>query len=169
MRAPAFAVFVALLLSLSHAYQIEQTRDELLSDYYSYVDAKIPKSARLLIGDEKINVYMGQSVLGIETKKGELYSFEYAPVKSPNIAIIVSDLAAERIGNRSEGVLDAIDNGGIQIRTYSWFSAFKMAALRSVYSLSGIDKRLTDKNVKEGDIYSANSLFLFSQRVLVRN
>jgi len=169
MNAPAFALFAALLLSVSHAYQIEQSREELLAKYYSYVDAKIPKSLRLLAGDERVNAYIGQSVVGIEIRKGELYSFEYAPLKTPTTVIIVTDDAAERIENRSMGVLEAMGNGGIRIKTYSWLSAFKVAALKNAYSLSGIDRRITNKTVKEDEIYSANSLFMTRQRVLVWN
>ena len=169
MRALAFALFAVLLLSVSYAYQIEQAREQLLAKYYAYVDAKIPKSARMIIGDEKVNAYIGQSVIGIETKKGELYSFEYAALKNPDIVIIVSDEAAEKIENRTMGVLEAIGNGGIKIKTYSWLAMFKVAALQNAYSLSGIDRRITDKNVDEGEIYNTNSLFMVRQRVLVWN
>ena len=169
MKALAFALFAVLLLSVSYAYQIEQTREQLLAKYYAYVDAKVPKSARMIVGDERVNAYIGQSVIGIETRKGELYSFEYAPLKNPNIVIIVTDEAAEKIENRSMGVLEAIGNGGIKIKTYNWLSAFKVAALQNAYSLSGIDRRITDKNVKEDEIYNANSLFMNRQRVLVWN
>ena len=169
MKAYAFALFTALLLCTSYAYQLEQTRDELLAKYYAYVDAKIPKSARMIVGDEKVNAYIGQSVIGIETRNGELYSFEYAALKNPNVVIIVTDTAAEKIEDRSMGVLEAIDNGGIKIKTYNWLSAFKVAALQNAYALSGIDKRITNKNVKEDDIYSANSLFMNRQRVFVWN
>jgi len=169
MKVLAFALFAAVLLSLSYAYQIEQTREQLLAKYYAYVDAKVPKSARMIVGDEKVNAYIGQSVIGIETRKGELYSFEYAPLKNPNIVIIVTDEAAEKIENRSMGVLEAMGNGGIKIRTYNWLSAFKVAALQNAYSLSGIDKRITDKSVQEEEIYSTNSLFMIRPRVLVWN
>ena len=169
MKLLAFALFAAVLLSLSYAYQIEQTREQLLAKYYAYVDAKVPKSARMIVGDEKVNAYIGQSVIGIETRKGELYSFEYAPLKNPNIVIIVTDEAAEKIENRSMGVLEAIGNGGIKIKTYNWLSAFKVAALQNAYSLSGIDRRITDKSVQEEEIYNTNSLFMIRQRVLVWN
>ena len=169
MKTTAFALFAALLLCASHAYQIEQTRDELLAKYYAYVDAKVPKSARMIIGDEKVNAYIGHSVIGIETRKGELYSFEYAALANPDIVIVVSDDAAGKIENRSMGVLEAIDNGGIKIKTYSWLAMFKVAALQNAYALSGIDSRITNRNVKEGEIYSANSLFMNRQRVLVWN
>ena len=169
MKVLAFALFAAVLLSLSYAYQIEQTREQLLAKYYAYVDAKVPKSARMIVGDERVNAYIGQSVIGIETRKGELYSFEYAPLKNPNVVIIVTDEAAEKIENRSMGVLEAIGNGGIKIRTYNWLSAFKVAALQNAYSLSGIDRRITDKSVQEDEIYNTNSLFMIRQRVLVWN
>ena len=169
MKVLAFALFAAVLLSLSYAYQIEQTREQLLAKYYAYVDAKVPKSARMIVGDEKVNAYIGQSVIGIETRKGELYSFEYAPLKNPDIVIIVTDEAAEKIENRSMGLLEAMDNGGIKIKTYDWLSAFKVAAIKNAYSLSGIDKRLTDKRVAENEIYSTSSLFMVRQRVLVWN
>jgi len=169
MKAFAFAIFAVFLLGAPFAYQIEQTRDEMLAKYYAYVDAKIPKSARMIVGDEKANAYIGQSVIGIETRRGDLYSFEYAPLKNPNIVIIVTDEAAEKIENRSMGLLEAMGNGGIKIKTYSWLSAFKVAALQNAYALSGIDKRLTSKNIKEDEIYNANSLFMTRQRVLVWN
>ncbi|MFA6214024.1 MAG: hypothetical protein WC717_01985 [Candidatus Micrarchaeia archaeon] len=169
MRALAFALFAAAILCAPHAYQIEQGRDELLAKYYAYVDAKVPKTARMIIGDEKVNAYIGQSVIGMETRRGELYSFEYEPVKNPNIIIIVTDEAAERMENRTMGVLEAIDSGGIRIKTNNWLSAIKMAALKNAYALSGIDRRLTDRSVPEEDIYSTNSLFMRRQRVLVWN
>jgi hypothetical protein len=169
MRSIAFALFAVLLIGASYAYHIEQTREELLAKYYAYVDAKIPKSARMIVGDERVNAYIGQSVMGIETRRGELYSFEYAPLKDPNIVIIVTDEAAEKIENRTMSVLEAMDNGGIKIKTYNWLSSFKVAAIKNAYSLSGIDKRITNKTVKEEDIYSANSLFMNRQRVLVWN
>ncbi|MFA5929823.1 MAG: hypothetical protein WC861_02985 [Candidatus Micrarchaeia archaeon] len=169
MRMLAFAIFASLLVCLPCAYHIEQTRDELLAKYYAYVDAKVPKSARMIIGDERVNAYIGQSVIGIETRRGELYSFEYAALKNPDIVIVVTDEAAERIENRSMGVLEAMDSGGIRIKTYSWIAMFKVAALKSAYEVSGIDKRITNKDVKEDEIYSTNSLFMNRQRVFVWN
>ncbi|MFA6328726.1 MAG: hypothetical protein WCY41_04740 [Candidatus Micrarchaeia archaeon] len=169
MRMAAFALFAVLLLGAAHAYQIEQTREELLAKYYAYVDAKVPKSARLIVGDERVNAYIGHSVVGVETRAGELYSLEYAPLKDPSIVIIVTDDTAERIEGRTEGILEAMDNGGIKVKAYNWFSSFKVAALRNAYALSGIDRRLTDKSIRENEIYSANSLFMARQRVLVWN
>ncbi len=169
MKTCAFALLAVLLLGVSYAYQIEQPREELLAKYYAYVDAKIPKSARMIVGDMKVNAYIGQSVIGIETRRGELYSFEYAPLKGPSIVIIVTDGAAEKIENRSMGVLEAMDNGGIKIKTYNWLSAFKVAAIKNAYSLSGIDRRLTDKSVAEGDIYNTNSLFMSRTRISIWN
>ena len=169
MKALAFALFAVLLLSVSYAYQIEQTREELLAKYYAYVDAKVPKTARMIVGDEKVNAYIGQSVVGIETRGGVLYSFEYAPLKNPDVVIIVTDDAAERIENRTMGILDAMDSGGIKIKTYDWLSSFKVAALKSAYEMSGIDRRLTNASVKEDEIYNTNSLFMNRQRFLVWN
>ena len=169
MKAYLSAFFAALMLCTSYAYHIEQSRDDLLAKYYIQVDQKIPKSARMIVGDERVNAYIGQSVVGIETKRGELYSFEYAPVKNPSITIIVSDEAARMIEEREMGVLEAIGNGGIKIKTSSWFSAFKVEALKRAYDISGIDKRLTDKSIPEKDIYQANSLFMSRPRFTVWN
>ncbi|MFA6907460.1 MAG: hypothetical protein WC263_01400 [Candidatus Micrarchaeia archaeon] len=169
MRGIAFALFAVLLIGMSCAYQIEQTREQLLAKYYAYVDAKLPKSARMIIGDERVNAYIGHSTLGIETKRGELYSFEYAALKNPDIVIVVTDEAAEKIENRTMGVLEAIDNGGIRIKTYGWLAMFKVAALKNAYAISGIDRRLTDKNIDEHEIYSTNSLFMNRPRVLIWN
>jgi hypothetical protein len=169
MRAALFALSAFAMLCLSHAYQIEQSREALLAKYYAYVDPKIPKTARMLVGDERVNVYIGQSLIGLEVKRGELRSFEYAPLQDPSIVVIVSDSAAEKIENRSMGILEAIDSGAIRIITNNWFSAFKVEALKRAYAVSGIDQRLTDKSVKEGDIYNTNSLFMTRTRVAVWN
>ena len=101
MRAALFALSAILMLCTSYAYKIEQSREALLAKYYAYVDPKIPKTARMLIGDERVNAYIGQSVIGLEVKKGELRSFEYAPLQDQSIVVIVSDSAAEKIENRS--------------------------------------------------------------------
>jgi len=169
MKAVLFALFAVLLVSVSYAYQIEQSREQMLSKYYSQVDAKVPKSMRMLLGDERINFYIGQSAIGIETRQGELRTFEYKPLSSPTIVIVVSDLAAESIENRSMGILEAMGNGGIRVKTSNWFSSFKVEALKQAYAVSGIDKRLTDKSIEEEDIYSANSLFMTRQRISVWN
>ncbi len=169
MKTALFVLSISLLLCLAHSYQIEQSREQLLAKYYAYVDQKIPKSARMLVGDERVNAYIGQSVIGLGVKRGELSSFEYEPLSSPSIVIIVSDDAAERIENRSMGILEAIDKGGIRIITNNWFSMFKVEALKRAYAISGIDSRLTDKNVRESDIYNTNSLFMTRTRVTVWN
>lgn len=169
MKAALFALAAILMLCTSYAYQIEQSREALLAKYYAYVDPKIPKTARMLIGDERVNAYIGQSVIGLEVKRGELRSFEYSPLSSPSIVVIVSDSAAERIENRSMGILEAIDSGGIRIISNSWFSAFKVEALKRAYAVSGIDQRLTDRSVKADEIYNANSLFMTRTRVSVWN
>jgi hypothetical protein len=169
MRALLFALLAALLLATASAYQVERTRDDLVARYYSQVDSKIPKSVRMIIGDERVNAYIGHSVIGIETKRGELYSLEYEPLKNPSIVIVVTDDAAERIENRTEGILAAIDNGGIRIKTNGWLPSFKMEALKQAYAISGIDRRLTNKSVQEGDIYSANSLFMNRPRAWAWN
>jgi len=169
MKALMLVAFVSAMLCCANAYQIEQSREQLLSKYYSQVDQKVPKSARVLVGDERINAYIGHSVIGMETRRGELYSFEYAPLANPSIVIIVTDDAAERIENRSIGLLEAMDSGGITVKANNWVSAFKVEALKRAYAVSGIDARLTDKSVKEDEIYSTNSLFMQRARFSVWN
>jgi len=160
MKAAIFALLAVLLISVSYAYQIEQSREQLLTKYYSQVDAKVPKSVRTLIGDERVNMYIGHSVIGFETYRGELRSFEYAPLSNPTITIIVSDDAAEKIENRSMGIQEAIDSGGIRIRESNWVSMLKVEALKRAYAVSGIDRRLTNQSISEDEIYSTNSLFM---------
>jgi len=169
MKAAAFALLSVLILSAPCAYQIEQSREELLMKYYSQVDAKLPKSVRTLIGDERVNAYIGHSVLGIEILRGELRSLEYAPISSPSIVVVVDDVTAERIENRSMGIQEAIDSGGIRIRAGNWLSALKVEALKRAYSLSGIDHRLTNQSIAEDEIYSTNSLFMARARFSVWN
>jgi hypothetical protein len=165
MRALLFALIAALMLATASAYQIDATRDELLVKYYAQVEQKIHQSARMIVGSEKVNAYIGHSVIGIETRNGALYSFEFAPVANPSIVITVTDDAAGRIENRTLGILPAIDSGGIKVKANNWMSQFKVEALKSAYAISGIDKRLTNKSVSEKDIYSANSLFMNRPRV----
>jgi len=144
MKVSAAAVFALLLLNLLSAYQLNKTRDQLLSSYYSDVDSKIPNGLRALVGDEKINVNIGGRTIGIETRSGRLYSFEYAPLKNPGIVITVSDEAADRIGRKEMGVMAAIDSRLITIRTTNFFSMLKVEALKRVYVASGMDKKLME-------------------------
>lgn len=157
----AFAIFfLTLLISSSFCYRIKQSRDVLLDRYYSYVEPKIPKSIKAIVGDERINVYIGESVVGIETKRGELYRLELSPIKNPTIVITVTSEAAEKIEKRKMGILEALENGGIKIKTYRWVSALKVEAIKKAYALSGIEKRLLNKDIKESEIYSTNSFFV---------
>jgi len=145
MRLPATCAFALLLLSACFSYNIVQSREEMLSYYYSAIDAKVPKSAKMLIGDEKVNVYIGRDIIGIETKGGELRSFELSPLESPNIIIRVSDYAAESIAKKRMGILDAIDLGEITIETHGWYAAFKVEVLKRLYAVAKIDDIILGK------------------------
>ena len=148
----AFAVL--LLLSVSFAFQLQVTRDELLDRYYTQVSDKIPKSARLLLGDETVNVYIGSSVVGVRTKNGELAELETRALEKPTIVITVDDSTAQRIEDREIGVLSALDSGCIKVQANNWYSAFKFEALRKIYSSSGADRLITAKNPAGKTAYS---------------
>ena len=136
--------FLSLFGSI-FAYQLNVSRDWLLEKYYSKVSDQIPKSARLILGSERINVLIGKSTIGIETKNGELSSLELYAVSSPTITITVNDAAAERLEMRETGILAAMSSGGIRVKTSNLYSAFKVEILKKIYSASGADKTLTSK------------------------
>jgi len=145
MRLAALAVAFILLASTSFAFKISQSRDELLIYYQTYVQEKIPKTAKLLIGDEAVNVYIGGRVFGIRTKYGDLYSFEEVALEKPGIVVKVSDSAAEKIAKRQMGVMQAIDSGGIRIEAKSFMSALKVEAAKRIYAVSGADEKILGK------------------------
>src|SRR3989338_9078864 len=161
----AAILFAALLLaSVSFSYKVQQSREEILSYYYSSIDAKIPKSAKMLVGDEKVNVYIGTDSIGIETHGGELSSFEMVPLENPGIEIWVSDYAAEAMVKKRMGVLDAIDAGGITIKTHGWYQAFKVEVIKRLYAVAKIDDIvLGKKKAGAGDL--SNSAYVQRARI----
>lgn len=162
----ACLLFAVLLSSAAFAYRLTATREEMLSYYYSNIDAKVPKTAKLLLGDEKINVYIANDIIGIETRGGELASFEMAPVENPSIIIRVSNEAAEKIAKKRMGVLDAIEQGGITIKTQGWYPAFKVEVLKRLYAVAKIDDIILGKKKPgaEGDL--SNSAIVQRARIV---
>ena len=145
MRLALYAFAALTLLSISAAYQLNVSRDELIERYYSQVADKIPKSARLLLGDETINAYIGSSVIGMRTKNGELAELEMRALDRPTISITVDGATAQMMEGGEIGVLSALDSGGIRVKTSNWFSAFKVEALKKIYATSGMDGKITEK------------------------
>lgn len=157
MKLFAVLALVLMVASCSFAYQLRQNRDEMLTYYYSNIDAKVPKSAKLLVGDERINVYLGNDILGIETNGGELAYFEKVPVENPGIVIRVDNDAAEKIAKKQLGVLAAIDSGGIEIEATNWYSGFKVELLKRLYAVAKIDDIVLGKKksgTSSGEIYN---------------
>ncbi len=166
MRLLAAILLGLAAVSLASAYELSETREEMLLYYYSNIEDKIPKSARMLVGDEKINVYLGGKVIGIETKYGKLSTFELEPVEKPGIIIVVSDYAAQAISARKMGILEAIDKGEIRIQAKNLFSLLKVEAAKRIYAVSGADKELLgEKKPSQADAY--NSVFV--QRAKIWN
>ena len=161
--AAAFAML--LLSSAASAYYLNATREEMLVKYQTYVEPKIPKSAKMLVGDERVNIYVGRKVLGIETKKGELSSFELRPVENPTIVVTISDSAAEKIDDRELGILPAIDSGGIKIEAKNFFSALKIEMAKRIYAVSGADDELLGKNKGSGRVDTYNSIYVQRARI----
>ena len=159
MRLAAATLFALLCLSLDSAYYITQTRDQLLDYYFSHVDDKIPKSARMLIGDERINVYVGGQAVGVETRRGQLYSFEMYALEKPSIVVRVSDDAAEKITGRKMGIIQAIDTGGIKIEPKNLFSAFKVEMMKRIYAVSGADDKLLGRGSTPLPPFTAGAMY----------
>lgn len=159
MKTLALLLSLSLMLTLASAYDIGMSREELLEGYYEQVSDKIPKSARFLLGDERINVYIGASVIGIETKNGELRTLETRALERASITIIVSDEAAQKIEDGKIGVLSAMEGGGIKVKTSNIFSSFKVEALKKVYSVSGYDKMITSKGAKDSSSQTTSSMY----------
>lgn len=163
---PIFALFTLALLAASlFCYEITMTREQLIEKYYSEVDAKVPRSAKLLLGDETINAYIGQSVLGIKTKNGELETLETYPLTRATITIRVDDEAALNIEKKKIGILAALGSGGVKITTSNWLSSFKVEALKKIYGVSGYDKKLTSGEA--GTASASNSIMV--QRAKIYN
>lgn len=141
------AALLAILLILAflpfgNAYTVNQSREQLLARYYADVEPKIPPSARMLIGDERINAYIGNQTFGAVVQRGSLTAFDYSPLDNPTITVRVSDYAADSISKGQMGIMDAIDNGGITIQTSSFLSAIKVAMMERIYAASGYDRKI---------------------------
>ena len=155
-----FAVLVAFLISSCSAYSLNLTREQMLAYYQSSIEPKIPAAARMLLGDERINVYVGGKVLGIETARGQLYSFETSPMQDPTIVVAVGDSAVENISAGREGILSAIDSGEIRIAPKNFFSAIKVEAMKRVYAVSGADRRISGAGAAWQAGSGLNSLYV---------
>jgi hypothetical protein len=141
----AFWIFLLLVLAAASGFELKESRSEMLAYYHAYIEPKIPKTAKAIIGDEKINVKIGGKVLGIETKRGELAQFDLQPVPSPTIEVEVSDESAQAIMAKKSGILREIEKGGITIRANSPFSALKVEVVKRIYAVSGADDILSGK------------------------
>lgn len=138
-RAMLAAAFALILLSSASAYVLNSTREEMLSYYNSEIEPKVPKTAKILLGDERINVEVGGRTIGIQTVRGELAVFEFYPLEKPGVEIIVDDSAAEAIGNRKMGVMQAMESGGVSVKANNFFSFLKVEMIKRIYAVSGAD------------------------------
>lgn len=159
MRIAAALLLFALCLSLADAYYIKQSRDQLLDYYFAYVDGKVPRSARMLIGDERINAYIGSQEMGIETRRGQLYSFEMYAFEKPTIVVRVTDDAADRLSNREIGIMQAIDSGGIKIEPKTLLSSIKVEMIKRIYAISGADDKIMGKRNYPASPYTSSSIY----------
>ncbi len=167
-KALAAFAFLALLLSSCSAYSLNWTREQMLAYYQGSMEPKLPRTAKLLLGDERINAYVGGKALGIETKHGELYSFEMAALSSPTIVVGVDDSAIQNLSAGRCGILAAIDSGEITVEPQNFFSAIKLEAMKRIYAASGADRKLFGANTAPWQAAnSANSLYV--QRARVEN
>lgn len=171
MRMKTFALFASALLTLaclSHAFVLNDTREEMLSYYQTKLEPKVPKSARMLMGDEKVNVHIGGRTLGIEIRNGELYSFETYQVQGAGIDITVSDSAADAIRQGKSGVLAQLEKGEIKITTTNFLSTLKIETAKRIYAVSGADDQIIGKKKSPpADSGTYNSIYV--QRAKIAN
>ena len=160
MRLAAILIALLLLPSWLSAYYIKQSREQLLDYYFSNIEDKVPQSARMLIGDEKINVYIGSQSMGIETRKGKLYSFEMYPIEKPTIVVKVTDDAAEKITKKQMGIMKAIETGGIKIEPNNLLSSIKVEMIKMIYAISGCDDKILGKGSAALQPYVYSSLYV---------
>ncbi len=161
----AAAVSLLFLLSSVSAYILNWTRDEMLDEYHTVVEPKLPRSAKMLLGDERINVYVGGKVIGIMTLHGELSYFELSPVDNPTIVATVSDSAAEAIEAKTMGLMAALESGGIRIEGKNLFSILKVEAIKRIYALSGADAKILGRKQTATAAGIYNSLFVQKARI----
>lgn len=159
MKLLAALLGLALLLQVADAYYIKQSRDQLLDYYFANIEDKVPQSARMLIGDEKINIYVGSQAMGLETRRGKLYSFEMYPLEKPTIVVKVTDEAADKISQGKMGIMQAIDTGGIKIEPKTLFSSVKVEMMKRIYAVSGCDDKILKKSNPPVQPYTYNSLY----------
>ncbi len=164
---PFLLMFSLFALPLLHSFALNGTREQMLIYYQTAVEPKIPKTAKALLGDEKINVEIGGKTLGIETRRGELYGFSFTPIAFPSIEVNVSDAAADAIAAKKMGVMAALDNGGITVRASSWYTALKVEMMKRIYASSGADDYLTGRRALPRSMESYNSIYI--QRAKITN
>ncbi len=162
-----FSILAALSFfsSVCFAYALTETREEMLTYYQEKIEPKVPKSARMLVGNEKINVYVGGKVLGIETRRGELYSFETAPLNNPTIIVTVTDEAFGSIEQKKTGILPLIESGGIRIEAKTFFSAIKIETIKRIYAVSGMDDVIMGRKKGYSAMENYNSIYVQKVRI----
>jgi len=164
-RLTAFAIFLAALLASCSAFDLKYSREEMLSYYQTSIEPVVPKSAKTLLGDERINLYVGNRSFGIETKRGELYGFELRPISEPTIIVNVSEEAASAIAAKKYGVMNAIRNGGIKVCTSNFMSAIKVGMMQRIYAVSGADDVLTGKKMPPRGLDTYGALYIQRARI----
>ena len=112
------------------------------------------------MGDERINLQIGGKTLGIELKRGEIYSFGFSPLQNPTIEAFVSDSAAEAIEAKKSGILPALENGGILVHTSNFFTAMKVEMIKRIYAISGADDLISGKKAPPRSMDSYNSIYV---------
>lgn len=160
-------LFSLFALNFLQAFTLNGTREEMLIYYQTAIEPKMPNTAKALLGDERINLAIGGKTLGIETRQGELYGFGFTPIVNPSITVAVSDAAAGGIAAKKLGILSAINNGGITVRTSNWYTALKVEMMKRIYAASGADDHLTGKRAMPRSLESYNAIYI--QRAKITN
>ncbi|MEM4555022.1 MAG: hypothetical protein QXT25_04190, partial [Candidatus Anstonellaceae archaeon] len=79
MRFCILALVALLFACLAFGQHQEQewNAEEMLAYYQANIDHKVPKSAKMLLGNERINAYVKGYIIGIQTKRGEIQQFGF--------------------------------------------------------------------------------------------
>lgn len=147
MRFCILALVALLFACLAFGQHQEQewNAEEMLAYYQANIDHKVPKSAKMLLGNERINAYVKGYIIGIQTKRGEIQQFGFGELDNPTIVVFISDKAYEDIKNRKVGVLQAIDSGQIRVEGKNLIAAIKIEAIKRIYAAVGGDELFLGK------------------------
>jgi hypothetical protein len=144
----AFAVginYAAYSQDKTNKSYLDFTEKEL-QEMIPSINENIPGYAKAAIGNEQINIFIGDSGLAsIVTRHGLIENIQFAKTEDPTIDVYVSKKAMDEIMQGETGILDQLKNDEIKIKPYGAWKKIKIVSLKTIYALSGLDKKLREK------------------------